>query len=230
MQKKINLKLYISAFVITLGIFIFALFSSNFINEKKTEELKTSEDKIAVDILSFETQFDLLKEASCESFTKAPLREELGNLNSKLLFMEQQLGIDNSEVASLKRYYSVLEIKSYLLSKKMNEQCKNNGVYILYFYSTKDCPECVIQEYILRAIKDKYPQIEIYSFDYMLDLPAIETLITLHNVPKTPPIIDINDNLYAPFDNLSAMETVLEPFLNATTTSLKVATTTKIKK
>ncbi len=231
MKRKIHVQLYIFALIITLSIFTGAIFFSNYLNQKRTDELKSAEDKIALDILAFETQFDLLKESSCATFNKSPLREELSSLNSKLIFMEQQVGVDNPEVFKLKRYYSVLEIKDYLLNKKMDAQCKTNSILILYFYSNNNCSECTIQDYILRAIRDKYPHINIYSFDYDLDLPAIQTLISLHNIPENPPIIDINGKAYAPFNSLDDIEAVLEPLLSATsTTATTTATTTKIKK
>ncbi len=231
MKKHSSFKLYLFAFIITGIIFGASIYFSDYINKKRTQELQAIEEKISLDILAFETQFDLLKEASCDAFGKFTLREELDSLNSKLIFLEQQLGVDNPEVFKLKRYYSILEIKDYILNKRMDEQCKTKSIFILYFYSYKDCSECTIQEYILRAIKDKYPEIDIYTFDYNLDLPVISTLLTLHNVPEKPPIIDINGKLYAPFDSLTDIEAVLEPYLKIASSTLKAlnATSTQNK-
>ena len=231
MNKKSTTALYyFSALVITALLFSIALFSSNYFNKQKTDELKAAEDKIAIDILSLETQFDLLKEASCKNFDRSTIRQELNTLSSKLVFMEQQLGLDNPEVFRLKRYYSILEIKDYLLNMKMNEQCNTKSIPILYFYATKDCPTCVTQQYILRAVKEKYPQVDVYTFDYALDLAAVKTLITLHDIPQTPPIIDINGKVYAPFKTLDDMEAVLAPLIKAsqattTATSTKASVT-----
>jgi hypothetical protein len=226
-MKKINLKIYIIALMLTLTVFGVAFFISEYINERKTNELQEIEDKIAIDILSFETQFDIIKESSCKEFDRTSLRTELSSLSSKLDFLEGQLGRNDPEVFRLKRYYSLLQIRDYLLTKRMNDECEYGKVFILYFYSDTNCATCQTQEYILRAIQEEYPQIEIYTFDYDIDLPAVKTLITQHNVPNSPPIIDINGKNYAAFDSLASMRTVIQPFLEAATSTPMTATSTK---
>jgi hypothetical protein len=111
----------------------------------------------------------------------------------------------------------------------MTEECNLDTIFILYFYANKNCSECQTQELLLRAIRDKYPQVEIYNFDYDLDLSAVKTLITLHNIPPKPPVIDINGKAYASFDSLESMEAVLAPYLKKATTTPEQATTTNKK-
>ncbi|MBX4198010.1 hypothetical protein KW782_01605 [Candidatus Parcubacteria bacterium] len=202
-----------AALAITVTIFIGAFFISQYLNERKTSELKAIEDKIAIDILSFETQFDIFEESSCLTFNKSSIRSELQSLDQKLIFLEGQVGANDPEVFRLKRYYSLLQIRDYLLTKRMSEQCNFDTVFLLYFYSHENCPECQTQEYILRSVRDNYPQVEIYTFDYDVDLSAIRTLINLHNIPNNPPIIDINGKLYAPFKSFADIEVILKPLL-----------------
>ncbi len=219
MKTTINPKLYFFVFMLTIITFGAALFASDFLTTKKTEQIKDSEDKIAIDILSFETQFDILKESSCEAFDRTELRRELDSLSSRLSFMERQVGYEDPEVFRLKRYYSILEIKDYLLTKKMDAECGYDKIFILYFYSHKNCDDCLTQEYILRAVRDEYPQAEIYSFDYTLDLPAVQTLISLRNIPKNPPVIDINGKPYPGFDSFESMQLVLNAIASSTATT-----------
>src|SRR4051812_19765304 len=95
-KKKISVTLYILTLALTVAIFVVALFVSNYITQKKTEDLKATEDKITVDLLSLEGQFDLLSDSSCTATsTLEILDEDLENLNSRLIFMESQLGKDN---------------------------------------------------------------------------------------------------------------------------------------
>lgn len=211
-------KTYILALIITIVIFTIAFGISTYLTRQKTEQLKAEEDKIAINILSLETQYDLLTESSCKTFDRQSLRQELDSLQSKLQFMEDQVGESNPEVFRLKRYYSLLEIKDYLLMKKMSDQCKFNTIFVLYFYSNNNCGQCQTQEYLLRAVRDEYPQVEIYSFDYDVDLPAVQTLIALHNIPLQPPVIDINSKPYAQFDSLDSLNAVLAQYIHSTTT------------
>lgn len=218
-MKTVNYKLYFVTLLITIALFSAALISSNYINKKRTDELKAAENKLSLDILSLETQYDLLEESSCDTYKKNGLGDEMEDLASRLSFMEQQVGADDPEVFRLKRYYSLIEIKDYLLAKKVSAECKYNTIFILYFYSNKNCSQCLTQEYMLRAIHNEYPQTKIYSFDYDLDLPAIQTLITLHNIPRTPPVIDINGKAYAAFPTLNDMRAIIEPLATTTSTT-----------
>ena len=54
---KIDWKKYILVFFITLGLFITASALSNYFGNKKIDQLKSIQDKIAIDILSSETQW-----------------------------------------------------------------------------------------------------------------------------------------------------------------------------
>src|SRR4051812_5744862 len=103
-------KLYLFALLATIFIFIVALFVSDYVNKKKTDELQTTEDRIATDILSLETQFDLITNTTCSTFDDSSIQSQLDGLNARLVFMEGQVGVDNPEVFRLKRYYSLLEI------------------------------------------------------------------------------------------------------------------------
>jgi hypothetical protein len=227
MKRTISTKSYFATLIITIIIFGGALGVSGFITEKKTEELKTSIDKITVDILSIETQFDLLKDTSCSSNATSTIQTEITGLSNRLDFMEQQVGEKNPEVYRLKRYYSLLEIKDYLLRKKLADQCKTPDIFILYFYDTEGCAQCQTQEYMLKGVRTLYPNAHVYSFDYKLDLQAVTTLIELHNIPATPPIIDIEGVPYGPFENFSDMKSVIDTTIQARIASTTTTTTKK---
>jgi hypothetical protein len=225
MKPTIHTKTYIFTFIVTIGIFVGALAASTFFTRQKTEQLKADESKLAIDILSLETQYELLNESSCKTFSRESLRNELDTLYSKLQFIESQVPEDDPEVFRLKRYYSILQIRDYLLTKKMAEECNLPMVFILYFYANKDCPDCQTQEYLLKAARTLYPEIEVYSFDYHLDLSAVQTLITLHNIPPAPPVMDINGKAYATFPSLDALREIVEKELANIATSTAATST-----
>jgi len=55
----IDWKKYLIVFLLTLSLFLTAIFLSNYFGNKKIDQLKSIQDKIAIDILSSETQFSL---------------------------------------------------------------------------------------------------------------------------------------------------------------------------
>jgi uncharacterized protein YdcH (DUF465 family) len=115
-MKKQDILRYVIVFFITLTIFVIAGSFSSFLNNRKLSEIKRIQDKISIDILSSETQFQLLQEVSCKDFTPS-LSDELNELSEKITYSENNIK-SKSEVTELKRYYGLLQIKDYLLMKK----------------------------------------------------------------------------------------------------------------
>jgi len=184
---------YFYTFVITALIFATAIYISDYFSNKKITQLKTMGDKISLDILSSETQFSLLTESSCENIDDNTLSREVGQLGEKLSYTEEKIGADDLDFQNLKTYYSLLEIKDYLLMKKISEKCMDNTVFILYFYSNKgSCTDCQNEGYVLTKLHELYPQIRIYSFDYDFNIPTIETLKSMYSIENKLPALFIN--------------------------------------
>ena len=221
-----NIKKYILVFFMTAGIFVIAFVISNYINNKRLDVIKTTSDKISIDILSLETQFDLFQESSCKSLTNSILSDEINALADKLSFTESQRGINDSDVISLKKYYSLLEIKDYLLMKKVDIRCDTNPVSILYFYTNKEnCSECTQQGYVLTRLRMDYPTLKVYSFDYDLDLNAIKTLISLYKIPTELPALVINGKTYNKFQSIEDIQKIAPELLKTATTTATSTTT-----
>jgi len=210
MRNPIDSKKYILSFVITVAIFATAFMLSDYTNEKRMKEVRNIESNIAIDILSLETQFDLFEEVSCDVIDNSILSQEKNSLARRLSFMEKQRGAEDPEVEHLKRYYSLLQIKDYLLMKKIGEKCNQDSVFILYLYSNKgDCDDCEREGYVLTYLREQYPDLQIYAFDYNLDVSAIRSLASLYNIENNLPAMVINDELYYGFKSKEEIEELL---------------------
>ena len=206
-MREINWTKYIFVFLITVAIFYSAVFLSGYLGEKKMKELKNIEDKISMNILASETQFALLSDSSCKNINNSMLSQELNSLSAKLAYMEGNLGTDDAEVERLKKYYSLLQIKDYLLLKRVGEKCDFPPVFILYFYSNKgDCSDCQKAGYALTYLRKEYPRLRIYSFDYNLNLSTVKTLISMYGIKNDLPAIVINGKVYYGFKGREEME------------------------
>src|SRR3989338_7013341 len=198
---------YIIAFVITTVIFGTAIFVSNLLNQKKLEDVRSIENRVALDILSSETQFALLEETSCRDIGPGFLSKELGSLGEKLSYAENQTEFNTEDIEYLKRFYFLLEIKDYLLMKRLTKKCSIEPTFILYFYSTKDaCEDCERVGYVLTALRDKYPDLRVYSFDYHFDVEAINTLVSIYKVKPDLPALIINGLSYHGFHSVEELE------------------------
>jgi hypothetical protein len=227
--RKTRLSNYIIAFVITTAIFATALYASNYFNNRRIEDIRAAQDDISTDILSLQTQFDLLQEHSCSDIAENTiLPSELQTLANQLSYMEGQGSTDQVEITRLKSLYSLLEIKDYLLMKQIAARCGLKPVFILYFYSNKgDCADCQKQGYVLTALAQMYPQLRTYSFDYNLDVSALKTLISIDDVTNKPPALVINGKAYYGFHSVSDIEKTLPQLA---TLKKSAATSTSEKK
>jgi len=203
----IDSKKYIITFLITAVIFGTAIFISNALGEKKLEDVKSIEDRVALDILSSETQFALLEETSCKDLGPGFLSKELGSLGEKLAYGDNQTELNNDNLEYLKRSYFLLEIKDYLLMKRLTEKCGIEPTFILYFYSVEEsCEDCEKMGYVLTSLRDKYPDLRVYSFDYNFDVGAINTLISIYKVEPNLPAFSINGQLYYGYHSVEDLE------------------------
>lgn len=199
---------YIIVFFITLALFAVAGGLSNFFSNRKIEDMQAIQNKLATDILSSETQFSLLSELSCEQDdATGNLSTELGELADKISYSENSMK-DNDEVIELKRYYSLLQIKDYLLTKKINQKCGQKFMPLLYFYTTaNNCTECVKQGYVLTELRQKYPNLRVYSFDYNLDLSALKAIIRIYKIEDTKlPAIVLHEKSLTGFKTIEEIE------------------------
>src|SRR3989344_8589309 len=180
MTNNIDWKKYLIVFFITALLFLTASYLSNYFGAKKFEELKSIQDKIAIDILSSETQFSLLSELSCKNISDSVFSGELGELGNKLEWSQENLG-PTDEVSYLKKYYSLLQIKDYLLAKKISARCGTKSAFILYFYTTAvNCSLCEQESLVLSALRTEYPELRVYSFDYSTELSAVKAMIEIY--------------------------------------------------
>ncbi len=225
-KSKIDWKKYLFSFLISGAIFVTAVLLSNYFSQKKIDDIRSIQDKIAIDILSSETQFSLLEESSCKDVGAGTLSTELGNLEEKLSYTESQRGVSDPEVLTLKRYYSLLEIKDYLLMNKISEKCKKTPLSIIYFYTTDDkCADCQREGYVLTSLRQTYPDLRVYSFDYDIDVSAVKTLISINKLKDNLPAIIVNDKAYYGFQSIEDVEKAV-PGLKALLQTKSATTTT----
>jgi hypothetical protein len=127
-------------------------------------------------------------------------------LPSKLEVYEKYSEVQ-PEYVKLKRDYTLLSIRAWLLSLSVKEKCGEDVIPALYFYS-KDCDTCIEQSYVLDELKKENPNFSAFIVDYNLDEPIVRIIIRTYNVTEVPSFI-INDKLYSGFQNLTQMRRII---------------------
>jgi len=215
------------ALLITLAIIGTIIYTINRLDRERLRELDALQSQLATDTLSLETQFSLLEEAPCEDLTVGTqLTQEVSSLGDRLGAAETRLGSTNPEVLQLKKQYTLLQIRDYILTKRLAETCDIEPVTALYFYSNEEgaCESCNRASYALSYLHQTYPALHVYSFDYNLELGALKTLIAVEKVEERFPAFVINGKRSYGFTDLEEFQTLFPKTLFATTTA---TTTTK---
>lgn len=215
------------ALAVTVVIIGTVLYAINYLNRERVAQLSAIEDQLSIDTLSLDTQFSLLESAPCSSANEGTeLTSELNDLGERLSYTENQLGSDDPQVIRLKEQYSLLEIRDYLVTKQLASACGTKPVTVLYFYSNHgDCADCDRAGAALSYLRQNYPTLRVYSFDYNLDLGALKTLISVDKVEPNFPAFIIQDKPYYGFTDLTALEAEFPKGALASST----ASTTKSK-
>lgn len=228
--KKINLGKHLLVLLATTIIFAGGFYLSNIVIEKKISAISKLQQSLSIDILSLETQFSILNQAPCKNLNESTLTKELFDISQKLESVGNSLGNDNPDFLMLKKYYSILEIKHWLLLKKTAKECKMNLVSIVYFYGDKKtCPNCENQGFILTTLREKYPFLRIYSFDYNLALAPLDTLKSLYKLKSDLPILIVNDDEIYGLKSKEELEEILSQYISLAKLEEKATTTPSTK-
>ncbi|NBD74078.1 hypothetical protein GVX82_03485 [Patescibacteria group bacterium] len=222
---------YLITFIITGALFGTVLYVNTWANERRAAEIRSIEENISIDILSLETQFDLLEQVSCEAIKEnSVLTRQLGELAQKLEFAEGQFGVEDPEVLRLKRSYTLLLLKDYLLMKQVANKCEIEPIFLFYFYSNQgDCRDCIKQGHVLTELQQEYPRLRIYAYDYNLDLSVLDTLRSIYGLTGELPALVIDEEPIYGFQTVADIEELipeLEELAVATSTATSTATTT----
>ncbi len=224
---KLDYSKYIISLIITVSIFASAFYLSSYFSNKKIDSLSSIQNNIAVDILSNETQF-LLKEISCSEDNFNPVSTQINELGDKLTYAEVELGTNNETVKYLKKYYSLLQIKDYLVGKKIADKCgkSKKPIFLIYMYSNKKgmCDDCGKQAEVLSELRDMYPELRVYTFDYDLDLAPIDTMKKIYKIQedKNFPILVIEDKAYYGLKKVAEIKSLLPDTLKQATSTLEL--------
>lgn len=102
------------------------------------------------------------------------------------------------EYLLLKKEYTRLSLRAWLVAKENRKNCDTAVLPILYFYS-KDCVTCVRQGEILDMVKnevfDQEKRVLIFTLDKDFDESAITLIKDYYSINKSPALI-INEEVF----------------------------------
>lgn len=180
----------IIAFILGTVIFVAIFALSYTISYSKLKGVFETQEQLKKDILSYDLYGDF-SGMHCENFNPYNYTGEMDRIGGLIGVLEERLGKDNFRVREQKEIYSMLEARHFSYILDYNKYCRGQINTILFFYS--NLPEYKRKSedlgYILTTLKNKEPEIMIYSFDYDLNASIISTLTQKYNISESGQIV-----------------------------------------
>lgn len=199
--RKINIPLYVAAFLIATFIFGTGVYLGIVVEQEAAKSIRSSIEASMQRIT--EAQLIMLLE---ESPSFCPVyEEELGKafdetdaLGQELEYLEKQKKVYDPE---LKKKYFALELRNYLMAKKVREMCGGNFSLVLYFYSG-DCDSCEEQGRELTKARERSGGgLKVFSFDGAGESNIVKALKKEHYVSTYPTLIINEEHKLTGFRN-----------------------------
>lgn len=204
-ERKISWDIYLAAFVVSAIIFGAGLWIGLQIEKSVSERLTGDIENTKQKIVSLETML-LFNESGefCPFFTEEMeiFDKETADVGNKIGYMEEHRGSD----PQLKSDYMLLELRDYLLIRKIDSVCGTKTNVVLYFLNSQSCADCTRQgEELTAARVGASISIRVYSFDVSINNTAVALLGKSLNVSVMPTLI-INGK---PYEGLTSRAVVL---------------------
>ncbi len=187
-DKSVILRILVS-FLFANIVFILLFLIANSVSYLNYQSIVDQNNFIEESILDLE---GYLKDFICEGEILFDASRKLDDVGVRLGILEQRFGKNDKRVLEQKKFYSILEQKHFEIIKKFDENCDQNFMTILFFYSNMEDLEEESEgfSYILESFKRKNPdKIMIYSFDYNLDFELIDELKGKYEIVSAPLIV-----------------------------------------
>ncbi|PKM92226.1 MAG: hypothetical protein CVU81_01620 [Euryarchaeota archaeon HGW-Euryarchaeota-1] len=129
-------KIFITALVFAVIIFLFGLLVGNYIVTSKMDEVRLSEESFIIDLLGMEMQDEISDEHFCELDVEKSLRKKMV-LGKMLTTLEERLGKENEDIIRKKEIYELIQIKIIKYLEKTKNECNRSTNILIYFYTNK---------------------------------------------------------------------------------------------
>ena len=180
--------MYISAFIISVMIFLSGFYFATLVEENVKLTLKEKLERINEGSILFQivslTDYD---PSYCDLYREALLNsyEDVDAIGRDLTYLEEVKGERNIE---LKKMYFLFELKTALLTEKVAEVCRDNVSVVLYIYS-RDCQDCPSISNRLTELRKKGDSLKVFSFEDGIGSTVVESLKKEYFVVDIPTII-----------------------------------------
>ncbi|MBU0459326.1 MAG: hypothetical protein KKH52_00880 [Nanoarchaeota archaeon] len=213
MQRKVSVKKYLIAFILTLIIFAGGITIGIWIEDVRlgySEQVILSEK---VNLRSLQLQQNYIDSGLADCNTLNQILEnninDLGKKMAELINYEKRSVFNQDEFNLQLQDYFLTEIQFMLLSQEVDQKCAKDSVKIIYFYdeSAHDTQGDIL-DYLKKLFKEK---IMVFSFNSAFKQePMIGILLSSHGIKQFPSVV-VEDQV---FQDHQAVEELMEAICN----------------
>jgi thiol-disulfide isomerase/thioredoxin len=193
-------------------VFLSGVFFGLAIGNEKVNQLEKTISQLDESIQNADLQFLFFnvmnKNISCTYLSKeaSRLSNEAENLGKQVSAYENSKKISESSFHELKKRYTSILIKDWLMIEKIKKTCGENYTTVLYIYSNKNCDKCREQGIILSYLKEKLDgKFLVFAIDGDMDLQIVNTIKDAYGVSTYPSLV-INGQVHYGFTNLTQIK------------------------
>lgn len=200
-ERRIDINKYIAVTATAILIFILGISLGSYLAGSRLEYFEKTQQELTTMLKGLELKDELLEQGDICVLTWDDVWKEKVDMGKKMSYLESRFGKDNKDIIEQKKIYELIEIRTLLLLEKIKQECKEDLITILFFYTNNKDDEkgswkkCSDQGYILDAVYKQDPRINIFSFDINIKNPATDTLRQNYNITKVPSLV-IEGKLY----------------------------------
>ena len=195
--RSLNVRIYaivlvFSAFLFLVGILVGTQLSSGVSREflQKADDLQANSRELELTLLLLSSaQGDVAKLCPALLEQASSLDRRTNEFGISLDALEKSRGRFDANVQSLKRQYSIMQVRDYLLYKQIASQCSTPLKQIIFFYTNEGCRDCVEQGQILREFKRGNQEVLVYTLDVDIGTPVVSALISTYNLTHYPALV-----------------------------------------
>ncbi|MCA9485926.1 MAG: hypothetical protein KC506_03720, partial [Nanoarchaeota archaeon] len=169
------------------------------------------EQQIQNDIINLETLYLLEDQFPCNPEILEVTSQRLDYLGELITVLEVKQGKFDPQVLELKKLYTVLETRHFILTESRNSQCSENQNTALFFYSNAETCEAGVEKtaFVLTFLRNKYDNFNVYSFDIDLDSNIISALKSQYGIQGCSSVVLNKEKLSFPIENASQLESLI---------------------
>ena len=191
MVTKFTKHVFLVTVLLMLVVFVVGILFGNSLASSKEDEISRFIKNSELNTESYLIEQELMQsfgEEDCQlaSSRISELSEELGRIGRLLIQEDAVKQLGKKDFNFLKRKYHLMQVKTYILSHKLYENCNTSANVILYFYDD-NCSMCKKQGLILdEIVKHFNTKVFALHYNYSQELSFLEEY---YNITVVPTII-----------------------------------------